>query len=46
MLRAAGFVEVDCFYKRLHHAVIGVFKPRARHFERPFAGFGHHGRTY
>jgi SAM-dependent methyltransferase len=26
-LRAAGFVRVDCFYKRLRQAVIGGFKP-------------------
>jgi tRNA (cmo5U34)-methyltransferase len=26
-LRAAGFVQVDCFYKRLFQAVIGGYKP-------------------
>jgi SAM-dependent methyltransferase len=26
-LRAAGFVRVDCFYKRLRQAVIGGYKP-------------------
>jgi tRNA (cmo5U34)-methyltransferase len=29
LLRAAGFVQVDCFYKRLLETVIGGYKPTA-----------------
>jgi tRNA (cmo5U34)-methyltransferase len=29
MLRAAGYVQVDCFYKQLRQTIIGGFKPKA-----------------
>jgi tRNA (cmo5U34)-methyltransferase len=29
MLRAAGFAQVDCFYKELRDTIIGGFKPRS-----------------
>jgi len=29
MTRAAGFVQVDCFYKQLRQTIIGGFKPKA-----------------
>jgi hypothetical protein len=35
LLRAAGFIRVDCFYKRLLETVTGGYKPSAR--EHPIA---------